>query len=51
MSILIFFGFSLFIVMVSTVYVIVSIKNLIRLKREEKSKMISKVSDSNGVLL
>lgn len=52
MSILIFFGFSIFIVMVSTIYVIVSIKNLIRLKKEEKSKMISSGSDSStGVLL
>ncbi len=56
MSVLIFFGFSIFIVMVSTVYVVVSIKNLIRLKKAEKSESLvtlnatlnSTLNDSTG---
>lgn len=52
MSILIFFGFSIFIVMVSTVYVIVSIKNLIRLKKTEKAGVTASLSDSTeGAIL
>lgn len=56
MSVLIFFGFSIFIVMVSTVYVVVSIKNLIHLKKAEKAESLaplnatlnSTLNDSTG---
>ncbi len=48
MSIIIFFGFSIFIVMVSTVYVIVSIKNLIRLKQAKRAEIIAALDATLG---